>query len=86
MTDIKKYSDFSNKKEPTVNDRMMVQTKVFQEGIKKLAEIMSIHFTNKREANWGTVGSFDHINEQIINIIESFDEEYAKHLKDKLKY
>ena len=42
------------------------------------------NFYDTTNMNWGTIGSFNHINEELINMIEGFDFEYAEYLRKKL--
>ena len=87
---IKKFDEYINesdlnhyKKEESITDRLKVNEDIFKECMAKIKEIMVNNFTGN--VNWGTIASLSHINEDLINIIESFDEDYAIMLREKLK-
>ena len=83
---IKKFENFENTR-PSVkfphsaNDRFQANIDIFEMALENLKKILEENFANKSEANWGDVGSLSHINEELVNIIEGYDEEMADKLR-----
>lgn len=87
---IKKFEEYTNesnldsyKKPESIADRLKVNEDIFKECMSKIKEIMVNNFTG--DVNWSTIGSLSHINSDLIDIIEGWDEDYANMLREKLK-
>lgn len=81
---IKKFENFEStprKKYPyTSQERYQVNIEIFTKAMAKLKEIMESKFAGKTNPDWGDVGSLSHINEELRDIIEGYDEAFAEEL------
>ena len=78
---LKRFNENNLPSRNSAEERYNLQKQVFGEIMDELKTIMVNNFQN---ADWGTVASLSHINEQMLNIIEGWNEDKASELRQIL--
>jgi len=68
----------------SASERLEVQKDLYHTFMNKIQEIVDKNLSNINNPDWGDVGSYAHINENLLDIIEGWDEKFSEEYRKLL--
>lgn len=81
-----KFGEDAFAKTPSASERYEVQKDLHNKLMNKIQELVGKNLSNVENPDWGHVGSFASMNENLIDIIEGWDEDLADEFRKVSKF